>query len=137
MCCGVEGYADWFYSAQWPGHRFVPDSCCDSTQFSDDRGAMTNCGKVEGNEQVFHKSGCSVMFTDWLLQHLAIVGVLALMFVMVEASDNASARHILMRGNSDFRSLLLPQTHMAFSIAREIREGTKLSIRERRTNSTD
>jgi len=80
----VEGYADWFYSAQWPGHRFVPDSCCDNAQFSDERGAMTNCGKAEGNEHVFHKSGCSVMFTDWLLQHLAVVGVLSLLFVIVE-----------------------------------------------------
>jgi len=47
-CCGVESYSDWFYSAQWPRHRFVPDSCCDVAQFKDRTAdSMAQCGKSD------------------------------------------------------------------------------------------
>uniref|UniRef100_A0A915DP98 Uncharacterized protein n=1 Tax=Ditylenchus dipsaci TaxID=166011 RepID=A0A915DP98_9BILA len=47
QCCGVDNYTDWFYSLQWPNHRFVPDSCCDASLFNDAKNSMLNCGKVK------------------------------------------------------------------------------------------
>jgi len=83
-CCGVVGYKDWFYSSQWPKHRFVPDSCCDASFFKAANGSMRNCGKSEANGHLFYKQGCYELFTDWLLEHLYIVGVVALLFALVE-----------------------------------------------------
>lgn len=84
-CCGVESYKDWFNSTNWPKNSFVPDSCCDPSEFIDDD-ALLNCGKNHQNEDKWFKIGCHDLFTDWLLQHTRIIGIFSLIFVITEVS---------------------------------------------------
>lgn len=84
-CCGVNGPEDWFYYPRWKGRKFVPDSCCDQANFNMSiANAMQNCGRDVANHAILYKQGCATPFTDWLLQHLHIIGMVALIFGIVE-----------------------------------------------------
>lgn len=84
-CCGVDNYTDWFFYPRWRGKRFVPDSCCDPEKFDMNvSNATLNCGKDEQNQTYLFQQGCAKPFTDWLLQHLHIIGVSTLLFVVIE-----------------------------------------------------
>uniref|UniRef100_A0A914D9U4 Tetraspanin n=1 Tax=Acrobeloides nanus TaxID=290746 RepID=A0A914D9U4_9BILA len=82
-CCGVESYHDWYYSVLWQKNKFVPDSCCDPTHFADSD-SMKNCGKDSKNEKLWFQEGCYELYTEWLLQHLKVVALFAIAFVIVE-----------------------------------------------------
>jgi len=84
QCCGVEGPHDWYFSPQWPKQKFVPDACCNPSFFLGDLHSRVGCGKNAANEPLFYKNGCFEPFTDWLLQHLYVIGIVALMFAFVE-----------------------------------------------------
>uniref|UniRef100_A0A914XM88 Tetraspanin n=1 Tax=Plectus sambesii TaxID=2011161 RepID=A0A914XM88_9BILA len=82
QCCGVDSYKDWFKSQRWPKNNFVPDSCCDLSHFPD--GFSKDCGKLEDNASHWYQQGCYRAFSDWLLEHMHIVGVIGLLFAFVE-----------------------------------------------------
>ncbi|CAD5222605.1 unnamed protein product [Bursaphelenchus xylophilus] len=82
FCCGVESYEDWYYAARWPKNKFVPDSCCKLSFFSNNS-SIQNCGKV-GKSEMFHEKGCYEPFADWLLHHLKIIKIFSLLFGIIE-----------------------------------------------------
>ncbi|KAI1731972.1 tetraspanin family domain-containing protein [Ditylenchus destructor] len=86
QCCGVDSYKDWYFSVQWPKNRFVPDSCCDTSFFTSEKNSMANCGKSESNKHMFYQTGCHELFTDYILQHLYLVALLALLFGFIEGA---------------------------------------------------
>uniref|UniRef100_A0A914HDA4 Tetraspanin n=1 Tax=Globodera rostochiensis TaxID=31243 RepID=A0A914HDA4_GLORO len=77
-CCGVDNFTDWFFYPRWKGRRFVPDSCCEVSKF-----------------EFLYLRGCAEPFTDWLLQHLRIVGMMALLFGIVELVVLSSSLRLL------------------------------------------
>ncbi|KAL3095334.1 hypothetical protein niasHS_007433 [Heterodera schachtii] len=95
-CCGVDSYADWFFFPRWKGRRFVPDSCCLPSKFNATMpNSMLNCGKIAHSFTLWHPRGCAEPFTDWLLQHLRIVRVIALLFGFIELIVLASSLRLL------------------------------------------
>jgi hypothetical protein len=82
QCCGVENYTDWYYSPQWRNNKFVPDSCCNPSHFQNET-LMSNCGK-SNEPELYFSQGCYELFSNWLLQHLSIIAIFAVIFVIVE-----------------------------------------------------
>ncbi|KAI6177031.1 Tetraspanin [Aphelenchoides bicaudatus] len=80
-CCGVESYADWHHAISWRSNKFAPDSCCDPQYFN---GSMKNCGRLRENEPRFFQSGCYEPFADWILQHLLVVKIFSVIFIVIE-----------------------------------------------------
>ncbi|VDN57495.1 unnamed protein product [Dracunculus medinensis] len=89
-CCGVDGPSDWFNSSRWPKSNYVPDSCCDPSKF-DISGSMINCGKGIDNASLWFSQGCVNVYSHWLLEHIRIVGFIAIAFIVLEGFVMGSA----------------------------------------------
>uniref|UniRef100_A0A183CBB0 Tetraspanin n=1 Tax=Globodera pallida TaxID=36090 RepID=A0A183CBB0_GLOPA len=94
-CCGVDNFTDWFFYPRWKGRRFVPDSCCELSKFKVLANSSLNCGKSTESYPFLYLRGCAEPFTDWLLQHLRIVGMMALLFGIVELVVLSSSLRLL------------------------------------------
>ncbi|PAV71662.1 hypothetical protein WR25_26573 [Diploscapter pachys] len=83
QCCGVDRPDDWFYSKQWPNSQYVPDSCCNITNFASENDTY-HCGMLPENRNLWHQQGCYPVFIDWLFHHIYIITWLAVVLVIVE-----------------------------------------------------
>jgi len=81
-CCGVDGYSDWFRSSRWPKNDWVPDSCCNPSVFKS-LDVLENCGKM-AKPNLWYQKGCYVAFSDWLLEHLHVVGIIGLLLSFIQ-----------------------------------------------------
>ncbi|VDO95778.1 unnamed protein product [Soboliphyme baturini] len=81
-CCGVESYKDWFRSERWPQNNWVLDSCCDPAHFKS-TDSMENCGKL-GEQSLLFQRGCYEAFTDWLLEHMHVVGIIGILLSFIQ-----------------------------------------------------
>ncbi|XP_049826004.1 tetraspanin-9 isoform X2 [Aethina tumida] len=66
-CCGVDNYEDWFDIDSWPGHRWVPDTCCFPAY------ADKDCGKSQSSAN-YYPDGCYRQINVWFMQRLYIIG---------------------------------------------------------------
>lgn len=77
-CCGVYTYADWRITV-WGGHRYdkVPDACCKSETYG--------CGYIfRDADKTLNKKGCASIVVGDVRVNLATVGVIGIIFGIVE-----------------------------------------------------
>lgn len=75
QCCGVVNYTDWYRSAAWPNHDYVPESCC---LFK-----APTCGE-SGDASQWHKKGCYEEIKGKILDNLYIVGIIGITIGIIQ-----------------------------------------------------
>lgn len=79
QCCGVDRPDDWFYSKRWPTNQYVPDSCCNITNFASENDTY-HCGMLPENRNLWHQR---VDLSLRLSQRVVLLGLLSRIYRLV------------------------------------------------------
>nr|XP_002162820.1 tetraspanin-4 [Hydra vulgaris] len=79
MCCGYDGYLDYYYSAYTNKTDFLPESCCVKNS-----GHPCPTHKASLLAEAYYQQGCFNQVMQYLRKNLLLIGGLSIAFAVIQ-----------------------------------------------------